>query len=202
MLFLFTSVSPILSFLQRLWKSGACYSRAIAISTILHWKSHQCPILYDFSGHKPDLEGKIQIFFRYGFPRPVLGNCNFNHVALEEPPAVSVCHSSFLSACFSDFRYILESGLDMTCQCLFETAISLTDLRHTNWKHCQKENSQNIFKISQIQFSMVQKNLDSTLFSFKFHLLQNCPLFLPFWTSIELQLKKSTIQTRFPIPSC
>ena len=24
-------------------------------------------ILYDFSGHKPDLEGKIQICFRYGF---------------------------------------------------------------------------------------------------------------------------------------
>ena len=29
-------------------------------------------ILYDFSGHKPDLEGKIQICFRYGFDRPVL----------------------------------------------------------------------------------------------------------------------------------
>ena len=28
-------------------------------------------ILYDFSGHKPDLEGKIQICFRYGFSRPV-----------------------------------------------------------------------------------------------------------------------------------
>ena len=29
-------------------------------------------ILYDFSGHKPDLEGKIQICFRHGFSRPVL----------------------------------------------------------------------------------------------------------------------------------
>ena len=28
-------------------------------------------ILYDLSGHKPDLEGKIQICFRYGFSRPV-----------------------------------------------------------------------------------------------------------------------------------
>ena len=28
-------------------------------------------ILYDFSGHKPDLEGKIQICFSYGFSRPV-----------------------------------------------------------------------------------------------------------------------------------
>ena len=38
-LFLFSLVSPFLSFLQRLWKSGACYSRAIA--TILHLRSHQ-----------------------------------------------------------------------------------------------------------------------------------------------------------------
>ena len=28
-------------------------------------------ILYDFSGHKLDLEGKIQICLRYGFSRPV-----------------------------------------------------------------------------------------------------------------------------------
>ena len=27
-------------------------------------------ILYDFSGHKPDLEGEVQICFRYGFSRP------------------------------------------------------------------------------------------------------------------------------------
>ena len=34
-------------------------------------------ILYDFSGHKPDLEGKIQICFRYGFDRPVLSVLGF-----------------------------------------------------------------------------------------------------------------------------
>ena len=34
----------------------------------LHTESPGLFILYDFSGHKPDLEGEIQIWFRYGFP--------------------------------------------------------------------------------------------------------------------------------------
>ena len=38
-------------------------------------------ILYDFSGHKPDLEGKIQICFRYGFSRPVSAQCANTDIA-------------------------------------------------------------------------------------------------------------------------
>ena len=40
------------------------YSKHIQYSQYLQY------ILYDFSGHKPDLEGEIQICFRYGFSRP------------------------------------------------------------------------------------------------------------------------------------
>ena len=39
--------------------------------TVSTYSLHSLYILYDFSGHKPDLEGKIQICFSYGFSRPV-----------------------------------------------------------------------------------------------------------------------------------
>ena len=67
------SSSPLPS-LSLSWPSGK-QSKAEDISChhllIVLWWGQWSPILYDFSGHKPDLEGKIQICFSYGFSRPV-----------------------------------------------------------------------------------------------------------------------------------
>ena len=50
--------------------AGACQKMGEGLARVGGYLTGHV-ILYDFSGHKPDLEGKIQICFRNGFSRPV-----------------------------------------------------------------------------------------------------------------------------------
>ena len=54
----------------RSWFDGSVSLTYLTMVTLLTIKNNSLNILYDFSGHKPDLEGEIQICFRYGFSRP------------------------------------------------------------------------------------------------------------------------------------
>ena len=69
-------------------------------------------IFYDFSGHKPDLEGKIQICFRYGFSRPVPVYKHWDCKSARPDPHVSTQKASLTKP---ELSIYWESRFFQTC---------------------------------------------------------------------------------------